>query len=120
MENRETYLRRGRIIQAERAFVNFGGRLAFEAQRKALGQGTGASGKILKAFRARRGAIEGQDFAVQLAAHECQRCPKLVTLLIAPDGHTFFELPHNLDQSNHEGFNGVTVTVVPADASYCG
>jgi predicted Ser/Thr protein kinase len=48
------------------------------------------------------------------------RCPKLITLLIAPDGHTFFELPHNLDQSNHQGFNGISMSVVPVDASYCG
>jgi hypothetical protein len=48
------------------------------------------------------------------------RCPKLITLLIAPDGHTFFELPHNLDQSNHLGFNGISMSVVSVDASYCG
>jgi hypothetical protein len=48
------------------------------------------------------------------------RCPKLITLLISPDGHTLFQLPHDLDQSNRVGFNGIGVSVVPADRTFCG
>ena len=47
------------------------------------------------------------------------RCPKSYTYLIAPDGHTYFELPHGLDTTNAAGSNGVVITTPPADKSFC-
>jgi predicted Ser/Thr protein kinase len=47
------------------------------------------------------------------------RCPKSYTLLIAPKGHTYFELPHGLDTTNASGSNGIVVSSTPADPSFC-
>jgi hypothetical protein len=47
------------------------------------------------------------------------RCPNTITLLVSPDGHTYFELPHNLDQGNEQGFNGVAISTPVADRSTC-
>ena len=47
------------------------------------------------------------------------RCPKTVTLLIAPLGHTYFEFPHGLDTANTAGFNGIGITAGKADRTFC-
>jgi hypothetical protein len=43
----------------------------------------------------------------------------MVTLLIAPRGHTYFEFPQELDTPNDAGFNGIELTSGVADRSYC-
>jgi hypothetical protein len=42
------------------------------------------------------------------------RCPKdAYTFLVAPGGHTYFELPLGLDTANHDSANGVVVAAEP-------
>jgi hypothetical protein len=47
------------------------------------------------------------------------RCPTRLTLLIAPDARTYFELPHDLNQGNQLGFNGIAVSASTVDQRFC-
>src|ERR1035437_8908605 len=58
LKNGEANLRRRRVVQAERAFTDFGKRFAFELQRKVFRQRTGVAGEIFKTFRAQRRVVD--------------------------------------------------------------